>query len=68
MDIQIDWRPDLLEGDWIIAGGGVAISATGSDDLKSAVLVSLFTWGAAPAGYFGPNGDTNPRGWWGRHL
>lgn len=64
-DILIEWRPDLLEGDWTIARGGLAVSQTGSDDLKSAVLVSLFTWGVAPVGYVSPSGDTDPRGWWG---
>jgi len=65
MDILIEWNPALFSGDWAIANGGLAVSQTGSDDLKSAVLVSLFTDRVAPAGYVGPGGDTDPRGWWG---
>ena len=65
MDLLIDWRPDLFSGDWAVANGSLAVSQTGSDDLKTAVLVSLFTWRVAPVGYVGPNGDTDPRGWWG---
>lgn len=64
MDILIDWSPALFSGDWTIANGSVAVSQTGSDDLKTAVLVSLFTDGVAPVDYVGPNGDTDPRGWW----
>lgn len=65
MDILLEWNPALAAGDWTIANGGIASSQTGSDDLKSAVLVSLFTDRVAPVGYVGPNGDTDPRGWWG---
>lgn len=65
MDILLGWQPALFRGDWLIENGGLAVSSTGSDDLKSAVLVSLFTWRVAQADYVGPNGDTDPRGWWG---
>lgn len=60
MDLLIQWAPQLLQGDWFVRNGSLAISETGSDDLKNAVLVSLFTWGVAPVGYAG-----DPRGWWG---
>ncbi len=64
-DILVTWNPALAAGDWSIAAGGIAASQTGADDLRTAVLVSLFTDRVAPAGYVGPNGDTDPRGWWG---
>ena len=64
-DILVTWNPMLASGDWSIASGGIAASQSGADDLRTAVLVSLFTDRLAPAGYVGPNGDTDPRGWWG---
>ena len=65
MDIVVEWSSALASGDWSIASGGIASSQTGSDDLKTAVLVSLFTDRVAPAGWTPPANDPDPRGWWG---
>ena len=63
-DIVIEWNPALAAGDWTIADGSLATSQTGSDDLKTAVLVSLFTDRVAPPDSTLPANDPDPRGWW----
>lgn len=63
-DILLQWNPALAQGDWNTAQGGIAVSQTGSDDLKTAVLVSLFTDRRAGPDYKPPDSDTDPRGWW----
>ena len=63
-DIVIEWDPALAAGDWTLAAGGVATGQTGSDDLKTAVLLSLFSDRVAPPDWTPPANDPDPRGWW----
>lgn len=63
MDIAIAWDPRNFRGDWGVTSGDLAIDTGG---LRSAVMVSLFTDGAAPVGYTPPAGSLpGRRGWWG---
>ena len=52
-DIAITWDPPNLRGDWTALLGGLATD----EGLRSAVLVSLFTWRRASPDYVPPAGS-----------
>lgn len=58
-DISINW--DGSRGDWRLAG--VALET--GNDLRTAVLISLFSDRQATDAELVTYGDTDPRGWWG---
>ena len=59
-DIRHIWS-DALVGDWLIADAGL----DASDDLATAVFISLFTDARAEDDDRIPNGSQDRRGWWG---
>jgi phage gp46-like protein len=64
MDINLAYDPGIMEYDISLTSAGDI--ATG-DDLKTAVLTSLFTWARAAADDFVP-ADEPTYGWWGENL
>jgi phage gp46-like protein len=58
MDLAIVWDPIRFRGDLDVTNGDLAIDEGG---LRSAVLVSLFTDGAAPPDYVPPAGSPYER-------
>lgn len=54
------WSADVLAGDWLLATPGLADDA----DLRTAVIVSLFTDRLAKADDRLPDDTTQRRGWW----
>jgi phage gp46-like protein len=60
-DIKTVWMADTGQGDWTIADGALA----SSDDLGTALLISLFSDRLADGDDTLPDGSTNRRGWWG---
>ena len=60
-DIKTVWVSTTGYGDWVIADGALA----SSDDLASALMISLFSDRQANADDVIPDGTTNRRGWWG---
>ncbi len=63
-DILLAWSIALASGDFTVSQGGLSCSQSGADDLRTAVLVSLFTDRRVPADYKFASSDTDPRGWW----
>lgn len=62
MDIAIDWDPQAFRGDWNVNAGDLDLDPGG---IRSAVLVSLFTWRVASDDYVPPPGEPFDRhGWW----
>lgn len=61
VDVSTVWDVSNIQGDWVVSGG--ALQST--DDLQTAVLISLFTDRVAQANDVIPDGTTDPRGWWG---
>lgn len=59
-DISLSWNVASQRAEWQFGTGDLL---TGSD-LESAVLVSLFTDGRAPADYIPTDGSNNRRGHW----
>jgi phage gp46-like protein len=64
MDINLAYDPDIMEYDISLTAAGDI--ATGND-LKTAVLTSIFTWARAKADDFIPE-DEPAYGWWGENL
>jgi len=60
-DIKTVWVALTGRGDWTISDGALA----SSDDLGTAVLISLFSDRQANADDVIPDGGTDRRGWWG---
>ncbi len=60
MDLLIIYDNTTGTGDFVIAGGDLAMDAT----LDTAVLISLLTDRQADPGDTLPRGSTDPRGWW----
>lgn len=64
-DLALIWDDDVGSADLALIAGALA---TG-DDLKTAIIVSLFTDAAAPEGATLPDpADQDRRGWWGDGL
>lgn len=62
-DIRIVWSPELMAGDWLLAGG----TLDGGRELATAVAVALFTDRTAEADDPLPHYASDRRGWWGDH-
>jgi phage gp46-like protein len=64
-DIRIVWSPEMMTGDWALAGDGL----DGTQALVTAVVAALFTWRTADVDDALPGGpeDTDRKGWWGDH-
>lgn len=60
-DIKTVWIAGTGQGDWAIADGALA----SSDDLGTALLISLFSDRLADADDTLPDGTDYRRGWWG---
>ena len=61
MDIGLVWDSANFRGDWFTAAGGLGTDA----GVRSAVMVSLFTWRRAEPGYVPPAGrSSGVHGWW----
>lgn len=60
-DIKTVWVATTGRGDWTISDGALA----SSDDLGTAVLISLFSDRQANADDVIPDGSMDRRGWWG---
>lgn len=60
-DISIAWSPALGRGDWVQLGAQLQAS----NDLATAVMISLFTDRVALTDDVIPDGTNDPRGWWG---
>jgi phage gp46-like protein len=60
-DIKTIWVAITGRGDWTISNGALA----SSDDLGTAVLISLFSDRQANDDDVIPDGSTDRRGWWG---
>lgn len=60
-DTMIVWDPAKGTGDWTLEGGALAAGS----DLRSAVLISLFTDRTAGPDDEIPDRSGDPRGWWG---
>ena len=63
-DIRVTWDADALSGDWLLDAAG---DLDGTQDLVSAIAVSLFTHRTADDDDVLPAGGTDRRGWWGDH-
>ncbi len=64
MDLLLAFDEDLLTGDLVQTGTGLATDA----GLRTAVVISLFTDRRAEADDELPAGESDPRGWWGDDL
>jgi phage gp46-like protein len=64
MDIEIFWDPVLSRGDFAVVNGDLAAE----HDIKTAVLVSLFTDRRAEDDDPLPDATASKRGWWGDAL
>ena len=60
-DIKTIWVAITGRGDWTISNGALA----SSDDLETAVLISLFSDRQANDDDVIPDGSADRRGWWG---
>lgn len=60
-DIRVDWNPDMLLGDWRLAGHVLDTDR----ELVTAVAVALFTHRTADVEDEIPDGGADRRGWWG---
>lgn len=54
------WNADILAGDWLLEAPGIADDA----DLRTSVIISLFTDRLAQPDDALPDDTTNRRGWW----
>ncbi len=59
-DTTISWDAAHSRGDWTMSG---PVLTTGND-LRTAILISLFTDRIAAPGDVIPDGGNDPRGWW----
>lgn len=59
VDISTVWNG--THGDWVMAGADLL----DTNDLETAVLISLFSDRVANPGDTIPDGTADPRGWWG---
>ncbi|MBF0248043.1 MAG: phage GP46 family protein [Alphaproteobacteria bacterium] len=64
MDILLAFDETLLAGDIRLVGADLEAD----DGLKTAVVISIFTDARAQADDELPDGQTDPRGWWGDML
>ncbi|SFG29428.1 Mu-like prophage protein gp46 [Duganella sp. CF458] len=62
MDIQTFWDAAGVRGDWRLAAAG---QLSAGQDLKTAALISLFTWRRARADDTLPDAAGGRKGWWG---
>ncbi|TCS37493.1 phage gp46-like protein [Paucimonas lemoignei] len=61
MDIETFWDPVNARGDWRLASGGLL---SGAHDLKTAALISLFTWRRARPDDVLPDPSMRRKGCW----
>ncbi|WP_081434692.1 phage GP46 family protein [Gluconacetobacter diazotrophicus] len=61
MDINLSYDNATQAFDWVYENGDFC---TNTDDLASAVQMSLFTWGHATDGWVNPDGSGNMYGNW----
>lgn len=62
MDIQTFWDAAGARGDWRLAAAG---QLSAGQDLKTAALISLFTWRRARTDDLLPDETGGRKGWWG---
>lgn len=62
MDIQTFWDAAGVRGDWRLAPAG---QLSAGQDLKTAAMISLFTWRRARADDVLPDASAGRKGWWG---
>jgi phage gp46-like protein len=62
MDIQTFWDGAGVRGDWRLATAG---QLSAGQDLKTAALISLFTWRRARPDDVLPDTGMGQKGWWG---
>ncbi|TXH38776.1 MAG: hypothetical protein E6Q98_02960 [Rhodospirillaceae bacterium] len=60
VDFVHTWSPEILAGDWLLVAPGLADDA----DLRTAVIISLFTDRLARPDDVIPDGTADRRGWW----
>lgn len=60
-DIALIWNADAFAADLGLRGGALGLD----DGMRTAILISLFTDGRAPAGSELPEEGDDLRGWWG---
>jgi phage gp46-like protein len=60
-DLMLAWNDDEAEADLVIDANDLALT----DDLETAVIISLFTDARLPSDQELPVGETERRGWWG---
>lgn len=61
MDVQLDFNNETFLSDLALNGPDLATD----EGLRTAIVVSLFTHKRAPATHQLPEGDDDPRGFWG---